>query len=232
MNIFKIFLDLIAPKKCYSCKKEWHFICQNCYKYEVEFNSACYICKWKTKNFEVHNWCKKDVYYDKVIILKHYKSKIISKLVKDAKFYNKKEIFEEFSDLRYDKFLLNYKIIDLNDFVVISIPSYFIRKIFRWYNSSDIFARFFSWKSKITYYKNIIKKIRYTKQQSKLSKKERIINLKDSFVINPKFIEKIKNKNVIIMDDVISTWTTLNEISKLLKNNWVKYVIWLIVASD
>jgi len=34
------------------------------------------------------------------------------------------------------------------------------------------------------------------------------------------------------MDDVISTWTTLNEISKLLKNNWVKYVIWLIVASD
>ncbi|MDD3145232.1 MAG: phosphoribosyltransferase family protein [Candidatus Gracilibacteria bacterium] len=232
MKIFKFFLDLIAPKKCYSCKKEGHFICQNCYNYEVEFNTVCYVCKGKTKNFEVHDGCKKDVYYDKVIILKHYKSKIISKLVKDAKFYNKKEIFEEFSDLVYDKFLLNNKIINLNDFVVISIPSYFTRKIFRGYNSSDIFARFFSGKSKIIYLKNVVKKIRYTKQQSKLSKKERIINLKDSFVINQKFIEKIKNKNVIILDDVISTGTTLNEISKLLKNNGVKYVIGLIVASD
>jgi predicted amidophosphoribosyltransferase len=59
--------------------------------------------------------------------------------------------------------------------------------------------------SKIKYEKNVIKKIKNTKQQSKLSKEERFVNLKDVFKINEHQIKKIKDKNIIIVDDVIST---------------------------
>jgi predicted amidophosphoribosyltransferase len=34
-----------------------------------------------------------------------------------------------------------------------------------------------------------------------------------------------------LVDDVISTWTTVNEISKILKQNWAKKVITLTIAS-
>lgn len=228
MMIFNFFLDLVAPKKCYSCKKEWHFICPDCFDKEISFSSVCYVCKWITKNYKVHETCKKDIYYDNVIILKHYKSNLISRLIKDAKFYNKREILEEISFYLYDKFISNVKIIKTSDFLIVSIPSHFLRRLIRWYNSSDILAKNLSKISQIQYKNNILSKIKLTKQQSKLDRKNRINNLKDSFRIN----KLVENKNLIVIDDVVSTWTTLNEASKLLKQNWAKTVIWLIVASD
>jgi predicted amidophosphoribosyltransferase len=36
----------------------------------------------------------------------------------------------------------------------------------------------------------------------------------------------------VIVDDVISTWTTTSEIAKLLKNEWIKKVYGLCLASD
>jgi predicted amidophosphoribosyltransferase len=60
---------------------------------------------------------------------------------------------------------------------------------------------------------------------------ERLVNLKWVFKINKRKISKIKDKNIIIIDDVISTWTTINEIAKILKENGAKNIIWLIIAS-
>jgi predicted amidophosphoribosyltransferase len=88
------------------------------------------VCKGVTKNFEICENCKKEVFYDKIIILTNY-TKTISKLIKDAKFYNKKEIFDDFSGFLYEKFLLNHKIKFKDDYIIISIPSYFWKKMKR-----------------------------------------------------------------------------------------------------
>jgi predicted amidophosphoribosyltransferase len=101
----------------------------------------------------------------------------------------------------------------------------------RWYNSSEVLCKYFSDISKVKYEKNIIKKIKNTEQQSKLSREKRLLNLKRAFQINKRKIKDIKDKNVIIIDDVISTWTTLNEASKILKENGAKFITWLIIAS-
>jgi predicted amidophosphoribosyltransferase len=34
-----------------------------------------------------------------------------------------------------------------------------------------------------------------------------------------------------LIDDVATSWTTFNEIAKVLKQNWAKKVIWVCVAS-
>jgi predicted amidophosphoribosyltransferase len=60
------------------------------------FSDICYVCKKKSENFIVHNKCKNNIYYDNLIILTHYKNNHISKLIKDLKFYNKKDILEDF----------------------------------------------------------------------------------------------------------------------------------------
>jgi predicted amidophosphoribosyltransferase len=46
-----------------------------------------------------------------------------------------------------------------------------------------------------------------------------LLNLIDSFKINKKQVDNIDNKTVIIIDDVISTGSTINEVSKILKEN-------------
>ena len=233
MKIFSFIFDFIAPKKCYSCKKEWHFICKDCYKKIYSFEEKCYVCKEYSKNFEIHSECKKnDVFYDKILVLKHYKNNLIRKLIKDWKFYGRTEILQEFSFYMYEKFIENEKIKKLDDFLIISIPSYFLRKFKRWYNSSEVLAKSFANISKIPYNKNILKKIKKTKQQSKLTREERLKNLVDSFKINKKYIDLVKNKKIILIDDVVSTWSTLNEVSRILKQNWAEKIIWVIIASD
>ena len=74
--------------------------------------------------------------------------------------------------------------------------------------------------------------MRNTKQQSKLDRKTRLDNLKNSFIFDEKYLNLVKDKKVIIVDDVVSTWATINEISSILKQKWAKKIIWLVVASD
>jgi ComF family protein len=118
------------------------------------------------------------------------------------------------------------------NFIVLSTPMSFLRKIQRWYNHSDVLAQSIATSFQFKYKKDIILKNKWTRQQSKLSRQERLTNLKEAFKINNKYIDVIDNKIVILVDDVVSTWTTVNEISKILKERWSKKIIILILASD
>lgn len=227
-----IIKDLIAPKKCYSCSKEWHFLCSNCFENIGFFEPICPVCKQSSRDFEVHFYCRNDyVYYDKVIILTHYKNKVIKHLIKDAKFYQRKDILEDLSLYLWNT-LFHHIDEKIDDIIFIATPMYFWKKILRGYNQSEILTQQLSEKFWIEYNFKIIKKNKSTKAQSHLSKMERIENLKGSYKIHQKELSKFKNKTFVIVDDVVSTWTTLNEISKLLKNHGVKKIYGLCLASD
>ena len=76
---------------------------------------------------------------------------------------------------------------------------------------------------------NVIDKVKETKKQALLSAKERRDNLKSSFKINDK--KAIKDKSVVIVDDVTTTGSTAEVLSELLKKAGAKSVILLTVAS-
>jgi len=232
MKIIKFIKDLIAPKKCYSCKKEWHFLCPQCVDKIWYFEDICYVCKQKSSNFNIHFYCKNDyIYYDKIIILFHYKNKYIKELIKQSKFHNKKDILEDFAYYMSKKLKANIDE-DFWDLILIPTPMYFLKKIKRWYNQSEILVKNISNITNIDYSFDIIKKIKSSRPQSHLSKIERLENLKWVFSINNKKLEKYKNKTFIIVDDVVSSWATINEISKILKKSWIKKVYSICIASD
>ena len=58
-------------------------------------------------------------------------------------------------------------------------------------------------------------KVKETPKQSLLSMKERFENLKDAFKIKEKI--NLKGKTIILIDDVFTTGTTLNECSLVVK---------------
>ena len=230
--MFKFLKDIVAPKKCYSCNKEWHFLCEQCLSKMSSFEPICYVCKGNTNNFDVHNNCLEEVFYDKIIILSHYKEKTISKLIKDLKFYQKKDIAEDFWIYLSNLFFENELYKNTDNYVLLYPPMWFFKKLKRWYNHSEILAKIISKNTGIKIEKNFIKKVKDTRQQSKLNRQDRQSNLQDCFKINKNKLDNIDKKIFIIIDDVISTGSTINEISKVLKNTWVKRVIWLIIASD
>ena len=75
---------------------------------------------------------------------------------------------------------------------------------------------------------NSIKKIKYTIPQYKA--KNRIQNIKNSFKINQKYIDKYKNKNIILLDDITTSGATINEILDCLINESFKKIICLTIS--
>lgn len=73
-----------------------------------------------------------------------------------------------------------------------------------------------------------IEKIRETESQTKLNMKERMKNLHGAFKIVNK--EKVWGRNIIIIDDVITTGSTVYEISAALKLAGARKVIALSFA--
>ena len=257
-NIILFLEDILAPKKCYLCKKEWNFLCENCFKKQDNFDPFCYICKRRSKNFEIHKKClienkllnwknfnNSKIYLDRVIVMTHYKNDVIKKLIRDFKFFWKKDIWEELWEKLWKFVKKNISLFqreypqgegflpaEFNNFIILPVPLHFFKKIKRWFNQSDILSKKFSKVLDINYDKNTLIRKKYTRQQSKQSLENRLTNIEKAFKINKKQVDKIDKKIIFIIDDVISTWTTLNEIAKLLKQNWAKKVIWVCVASN
>ena len=77
---------------------------------------------------------------------------------------------------------------------------------------------------------NCILKIKHTKEKKTLSKDERRINVEGAFKIKDN--RDIFNKVVILIDDVMTTGSTINECKKILKNNGAKRIIVLTIAKS
>jgi predicted amidophosphoribosyltransferase len=69
---------------------------------------------------------------------------------------------------------------------------------------------------------DIIKRIKNTPTQTSLTKEERSLNLTDAFILEDNL--QIKGKNILIVDDIITTGATINALAKLLKDNGAKKV--------
>lgn len=79
------------------------------------------------------------------------------------------------------------------------------------------------------YSPNVLYKVKDTKSQARVKdKKSRLENLKDSFSVKDKSL--VENKNIILIDDVLTTGSTLTEATRTLKTAGAKNIIWVVVA--
>lgn len=113
------------------------------------------------------------------------------------------------------------------DFIT-CIPMTKRRKRKRIFNHGEVIARRIGKAFDIDFAPDLLKKIKNTKPQVNLSAKERQTNLKGAFAINSKY--DIKNKTILICDDVITTGSTLEECAKVLKKAGAKRIICAVAA--
>lgn len=91
------------------------------------------------------------------------------------------------------------------------------RLIARGFNQSFEIARNLKLPANISLVPNLVWRLKDTLQQSSLHPEDRYHNVRGAFFANPEFRETIEGKNLIVIDDVITTGTTLNEIARVLK---------------
>ena len=77
-----------------------------------------------------------------------------------------------------------------------------------------------------------LKRHHHAKQQVGGSATIRHLSIKNKFYIDPNYVETLKNKTVIVFDDVMTSGATLNEIARILKDNGVSRVInWVLLRT-
>ncbi len=195
-----------------------HFLCSECAKFAL-FNTRC--CP-KCGNFVFEpdpsgcNSCrKKGIYFDKIQSIFIY-SGAVAMLISTMK-YNKikylAEILGNFIAKNTERGLVEGR-------TVIFPPMYFTDKLLRGFNQSEIMADRVASFHKLDFDWRLLKKCRKTEHQANLDFEKRITNLKDSF----KLTRAVKNESFLIVDDVCTTASTVNEIASLLKKNGAKSV--------
>ncbi|MBU1997000.1 MAG: hypothetical protein KKF78_07575 [Candidatus Omnitrophica bacterium] len=112
---------------------------------------------------------------------------------------------------------------DIEQFdLIMPIPLHPARKRERGYNQSFLLASKISKSFNINLNINLLIKVKNTKNQSLLSKKERWTNITDAFKIkNP---NAVKNKSILLIDDLLTTGATSSEAAKVLKISGAKTV--------
>lgn len=98
----------------------------------------------------------------------------------------------------------------------------------RGYNQAELLARAISERLKIPVLKNALKKVKKTAQQKSLTKSERENNLKGCFKADGKVV---KGKTLILVDDVMTTGATAEEICNELLKRGAKAIYFVTAAS-
>lgn len=95
------------------------------------------------------------------------------------------------------------------------VPMHFVRRIKRGYNQSQILAKLISEKMNIPL-KPMLRRKRFTRKQASLNRNKRRTNLINAITIKDK---DIKGMNILLIDDVRTTGTTIITCAKVLKEN-------------
>ncbi|MFA5420627.1 MAG: phosphoribosyltransferase family protein [Patescibacteria group bacterium] len=227
-EILSFFIDLLFVKKCIICNRiDCETICVRCFQRIKTKEQRCPACS-STNNFgEFCDNCNKGFYFNGIMVAGDLNDKILEELIKKFKYKFNKKIGNILG-----LFLLNFlkekinpnpilkkdNLFNEENSIIIAVPITKRRERWRGFNQSFILASFISQKTKIPIFNNLIK-IKNSKNQASLKKKDREKNLNNCFkIIDPEESKKIlENKKIILVDDITTTGSTINEISKELK---------------
>lgn len=170
-------------------------ICEKCGGHKSGAGDVCIECK------------DKNLYYEKCYCVFDYIDDVQSKIIA-FKQGGYKHIGETFAYVINDKF----QTIDNKIDIIIPIPISKERLKERGFNQSEVLCQELDTKLPIS--SNLLSRIRNTPHQTGLSKSNRLKNLEGCFEVTNK--KAIKGKRILLIDDIYTTGSTLNECAKTL----------------
>lgn len=231
-TVYRTVLDFIVPPLCPICKKRvlfTHGLCSECFS-KIHFicRPYCEICG-KPFEFDIPEetrcgaCCKKNPIFTKARSAFIYDS-FSAKLILPFKHSDHLELAPLLTNLLYRAGRDLFSETDL----IIGVPLHRFRHIKRKYNQADVLAKRLAEKSHIPYHSTILTRKRATISQGHMKAAERKRNVAGAFGIKNKHL--IKDKNILLIDDVFTTGATINECSKILLKNGAAKVFVLTLA--
>ncbi len=221
VKLFDSILNMIYPPKCIFCQSILSHnailhICNACYT-KLPFIDKTIIRTWQEEE---------DSYCSGALSVFEYTGMVKESLIR-FKFYNKPAYYRTYARLIADRL---EKIINISSYdMVMSVPLHRHKEFTRGYNQAHLISKALARIIKLRECSYVLKRERYTEAQSLLDKQRRNQNVKGAFTVaSPK---KVQGKSVLLVDDILTTGSTLEECSRVLRQAGADKVFAIVVAT-
>lgn len=231
-----IILDFLFPKRCIGCRKFDTYFCKECVSNIKQGELVCPRCEHLAIGGQTHPICRRRFGLDGLWSLGIYEGplkKAIQKLKYDPSLV--RDYASVLMDIaieywvRYQPFVLDQIKKDRGEgWIVVPVPLHWFRENKRGFNQAKLLGQILSKKLGLAYYERL-KRTRYTKPQVKLKEKDRRKNIFGAFALSPNILIS-QSPNILLIDDVWTTGSTMRECCWVLKRSGAKKV-WAITLA-
>jgi len=249
-----LFIDLLFPKFCVGCSGEGEWLCSKCAQNIVPVVSqVCPKCGKLNAQGRYHVNCRKGIALKGIIAAAYFEEGPVREMIHNFKYNGVTALGENLSVLMANALARNFQLsisnfqsipndqlknftnenylktekCKIENYILTFVPLHWRRQAQRGYNQAELLAEEVA---KLTGLKTaaLLEKRKSTKRQAELSSRSRQENLKNAFFVKTPI--SLVGKKVILIDDVTTTGSTLNECAKVLKEAGAKEIWGLVIA--
>ena len=206
-TLFDPLFSFVFPELCVVCnallKEDETYLCASCHTKLIPLDKR-YLQEIK-EEIQTH-------FFDELYIIYEF-DPIFQTLIHLLKYQRFMGISKVFADALQTRIKNQYDCIS-------AVPLNAVRIRERGYNQSALIAENLAKKSGSQFNPDIIVRIKNTPSQTKLNRGQRIKNMQNAFICH----EDLKGQRILLIDDVITTGSTLNACAQVLKAAGAKRV--------
>ncbi len=223
--LWKSLLDILFPVHCLGCKeKRDGILCQRCFS-QISVNKTFFCGKCRLRLADGKRVCHKDFPF-LLGAATSYSNDLVKKLIRLLKFNFVKDAAVPLGDIL--RFYVSKSGFELKNFVVVPIPLSAKRLRERGFNQSELVAKNFAESLGLEINTAAFVRIKNSKPQSEArDTRERMEGVRGCFIVKN---ESLAGKNILLVDDVITSGSTMTEAAKTLKSAGARKIIALAVA--
>lgn len=235
-RFFNFLLDLLFPWQCLYCYQEVkndYPLCKDCFHQIPLFDDfICPVCQKRLSGInQKHRSCQGKTHLTALGVVSSYENNILKEVIHHFKYKKVKNLAQPLSLLAI-QFLENsfyFSQLPKNNLLIIPLPLHLKKKRQRGFNQSELIAKEVANHFYLSYETDILLRVINNSPQVSLENSDlRKKNVKDIFKVKNQ--ESIRNKTILLLDDVYTTGATMEEAAKILKQNNAKKVIGLVLA--
>ncbi|MCB6992728.1 ComF family protein [bacterium 210820-DFI.6.37] len=191
---------------CDACAEKLHWLgqktCSRCGKIlnEEDRHDLCWDCRQFAHDFDRSYTCVQYGLYERGILM-------------DYKYRGKSYIGRKLGDILYDRISLEEEVFDL----IVPVPMHRKKEAKRGYNQAKIMAAQLARRMKLPCAAGLLERVRETLPMKGLGAFERHMNLEGAFRISRQSHYELKEKRILLVDDIYTTGSTLDACSKVLR---------------
>ncbi len=228
MSIFETAIGIVAPPLCAGCGSEGSSICLLCLESEIlPFGEKCWSCNRLSPVSKTCQACRAMGSPNHVWVCTDYEG-LAADVVRKYKFRHQRQASKELASIMADVFLSQNSDESISNkrYLVVAIPTASTRVRQRSFDHTSLLATDICKQLKLTK-RSLLGRLGQTKQVGTTRKDRSAQAVKSYYVKRP---DLVKGRNILLIDDVITTGATLSAAAAVLRKAGARSVDGLVFA--